>query len=111
MAEDIVTDIERTFLHGDKETREKWQEVIMKSEKNGYKFTCFYPHDDWQPKTEEEPPQKLALAQSESKPDELPMSHKSPTRYTPGEIEAIKQMRANPHIPDDAKPPLPEGYE
>lgn len=39
------------------------------------------------------------------------MPHKSPTRYTPGEIEAIKQMRANPHIPDDAKPSLPEGYE
>ncbi len=29
---------------------------------------------------------------------------------TPGEIEAIKALRANPHIPEDAKPPLPEGY-
>lgn len=111
MAEDIVTDIERTFLHGDRETREKWQEVIMESEKNGYKFTCFFPHDDWQPTKEEHPPQEATPAQSQSKPDVLPMSHKTPTRFTPGEIEAIKQMRANPHIPDDAKPPLPEGYE
>ena len=29
---------------------------------------------------------------------------------TPGEIDAIKALRANPHIPEDAKPPLPEGY-
>lgn len=59
-AEEIVTDIERTFLHGDKETREKWQEVVMKSEKNGYKFNCFFPHDDWQPKPEEEATQDVA---------------------------------------------------
>lgn len=83
----------------------------MKSEKNGYKFTCFFPHDDWQPKKKKDPLQEATPVQSKSKPDELPMPHKSPTRYTPGEIEAIKQMRANPHIPDDAKPPLPEGYE
>ncbi|MDE6017404.1 MAG: hypothetical protein K2G85_01160 [Muribaculaceae bacterium] len=29
---------------------------------------------------------------------------------TPGEIEAIKAMRADPNIPEDAKPSLPEGY-
>ena len=32
------------------------------------------------------------------------------SRLTPGEIEAIKAMRATPHIPEDAKLPLPEVY-
>lgn len=72
-AEEIVTDIERTFLHGDKETREKWQEVVIKSEKNGYKFNCFFPHDDWQPRPEEEATQDVAPVQSVSKRDELSM--------------------------------------
>ena len=38
------------------------------------------------------------------------LPHEKKSRLTPGEIEAIKAMRANPHIPEDAKPPLPEVY-
>lgn len=40
-----------------------------------------------------------------------PQHHKQGSRLTPAEIKAIKDMRANPHIPEDAKPELPEGYE
>ena len=36
------------------------------------------------------------------------LPHEKKSKLTPGEIEAIKAMRANPHIPEDAKPPLPE---
>ncbi|MBD5304845.1 MAG: hypothetical protein HDS12_00925 [Bacteroides sp.] len=33
------------------------------------------------------------------------------SNLTPGEIEAIKALRADPNIPEDATPLLPEGYE
>lgn len=41
----------------------------------------------------------------------LPLPHQRKSRLTPGEIQAIKDMRASPNIPEDAKPELPEGYE
>lgn len=107
----FIDRIEKDMLGTDEAEKEGWKDLIVTKESTGPEFNFFCPHDDWQPKKKEEPRQEVAPAQSESKPDELPMPHKSPTRYTPGEIEAIKQMRANPHIPDDAKPPLPEGYE
>jgi len=46
---------------------------------------------------------------AETKPKPLP--HEQRSRLTPGEVQAIKDMRANPHIPEDAKPELPESYE
>jgi hypothetical protein len=43
--------------------------------------------------------------------DKFPLPHQRERRLTPGEIQAIKNMRADPNIPEDAKPELPEGYE
>ena len=51
----------------------------------------------------------LSKSKAETKPKPLP--HEQRSRLTPGEVQAINDMRANPHIPEDAKPPLPEGYE
>lgn len=107
----FIDRIEKDMLGKDEAEKEGWKDLIVTRESTGPEFNFFCPHDDWQPKKKEEPPQEVSPAQSQSKPEELPMPHKNPTRYTPGEIEAIRQMRANPHIPDDAKPPLPEGYE
>lgn len=107
----FIDRIEKDMLGTDEAEKDGWKDLIVTRESTGPEFNFFYPHDDWQSKKKEESPQEVDPAQSESKPDEIPMPHKSPTRYTPGEIEAIKQMRANPHIPDDAKPSLPEGYE
>lgn len=53
---------------------------------------------------------KDVVATTKDSIDYTLMPHKNPKRYTPGEIQAIKAMRANPHIPDDAKPPIPEEY-
>ena len=39
-----------------------------------------------------------------------PILHEQRTHMIPDEIKAIKKVRANPHIPEDAKPELPEGY-
>ena len=43
--------------------------------------------------------------------DKFPLPHQREWRLTPSEIQAIKNMRADPNIPKDAKPELPEGYE
>ena len=51
--------------------------------------------------------QSKATAKSEK---QAQRPHEKKSRLTPGEIEAIKAMRANPHIPEDARPPLPEVY-
>lgn len=46
----------------------------------------------------------------ETKIDRFPLLHPQERRLIPDEIKAIKDMQTNPHIPEDAKPPLPEGY-
>lgn len=43
--------------------------------------------------------------------ERISLPHQRERRLTPGEIQAIKDMRASPNIPEDAKPELPEGYE
>ena len=101
--------MEQSILLGTKEQRESWQTTIVNHEATGIPFHHFQPHDDWQPeppkpKTEKPNPKK------EAEIDRFPLPHSRERRLTPGEVQAIKDMRANPHIPEDAKPPLPEGY-
>lgn len=101
--------MEQSILLGTKEQLESWQTTIVNHEATGIPFHHFQPHDDWQPeppkpKTEKPNPKK------EAEIDRFPLPHSQERRLTPGEVQAIKDMRANPHIPEDAKPPLPEGY-
>ena len=97
------------ILHGNEKDFEEWKTIIVGKEAKGLEFVYFAPHDDWKPKQKEkqtnsQKPQPTEHVKSE------PLPHKQKSNLTPGEIEAIKAMRANPHIPDDAKPPLPEVY-
>lgn len=105
-------DFERRMLDGKKEEREGMKTKIFNMERNSPQFLYFRPVDDWKPEPPE-PPKAAETEQSkpkaETKPKPLP--HEQRSRLTPGEVQAIKNMRANPHIPEDAKPPLPEGYE
>lgn len=92
------------------EQRDSIKTETVKREETGIPFHNFQPHDDWKPeaphsKTERPNPQK------EAEIDRFPLPHQRKSRLTPGEIQAIKDIRANPHIPEDAKPELPEGYE
>ena len=105
-------DFERRMLDGKKEEREGMKTKIFNMERNAPQFLYFRPVDDWKPEPPE-PPKAAETEQSkpkaETKPKPLP--HEQRSRLTPGEVQAIKDMRANPHIPEDAKPELPEGYE
>lgn len=59
-------------------------------------------------------PNRNRMNQSQPKKQRVtsfPLPHQRESRLTLGEIQAIKNMRANPNIPKDAKPELPEGYE
>lgn len=113
-------DFERRMLSGTKEEREGLKTKIFHLERNAPQFQYFRPVDDWQPEppkdeeaeksdTETRSTQKAETQSQQSASKPLPHERKS--RLTPGEIQAIKDMRANPHIPEDAKPSLPEGYE
>lgn len=105
-------DFERRMLNGKKEEREGMKAKIFNMERDAPQFLYFKPVDDWMPeplappKTEEKE-QPSSHTASTSKPQH----YKQGSRLTPAEIKAIKDMRANPHIPEDAKPELPEGYE
>lgn len=105
-------DFERRMLDGKKEEREGMKTKIFNMERNAPQFLYFRPVDDWTPEPPE-PPKSAEPEQSkpkaESKPKPLP--HEQRSRLTPGEIQSIKDMRANPHIPENAKPKLPKGYE
>ena len=105
-------DFERRMLDGKKEEREGMKTKIFNMEHSAPQFLYFRPVDDWKPEPPE-PPKAAETEQSkpkaETKPKPLP--HEQRSRLTPGEVQAIKDMRANPHIPEDAKPELPDGYE
>ena len=105
-------DFERRMLDGKKEEREGMKTKIFNMERNAPQFLYFRPVDDWKPEPPE-PPKTAETEQSkpkaETKPKPLP--HEQRSRLTPGEVQAIKDMRAHPHIPEDAKPKLPEDYE
>ena len=104
-------DFERRMLDGKKEEREGMKTKIFNMERNAPQFLYFRPVDDWKP----EPPESPKSVETEqSKPKEetkpKPLPHEQRSRLTLGEVQAIKKVRSNPHIPEDAKPELPEGY-
>mgnify|MGYP001042336276 FL=1 len=100
------------MLDGKKEEREGMKTKICNMERSAPQFLYFRPVDDWKPEPPE-PPKAAETEQSKSKvePKLKPLPHEQRSRLTTGEIQSIKDMRANPHIPDDARPELPEGYE
>ncbi len=100
------------MLDGKKEEREGMKTKIFNMERNAPQFLYFRPVDDWKPEPPE-PPKAVETEQSKSKTETKPkpLPHEQRSRLTLGEIEAIKKVRSNPHIPEDAKPELPEGYE
>ena len=105
-------DFERRMLDGKKEERDGMKTKIFNMERNAPQFLYFRPTDDWTP----EPPQPPSVEESEQPKAQAdnkakPLPHEQRSRLTPGEIQAIKDMRASPNIPEDAKPELPEGYE
>lgn len=105
-----INSMEQKILYGTEEQRETWQTTIMEHEVKGLPFRHFQPHDNWKP----EPPKPLTEEPKPAKETEIdrsPLPHQRKSRLTPGEIQAIKNMRASPNIPEDAKPELPEGYE
>lgn len=105
---DFINRAEKEILFGSDEDREEWQTLIVEREKTAPEFRYFHPHDDWQPKPHK--PKEVEKNKPDMMPEKLSLPHQRKSRMTPGEIEAIKDMRANPHIPEDAKPSLPEGY-
>lgn len=102
--------MEQSILSGTKEQRESWQTTIVNHEATGIPFRNFQPHDDGQPKPPQ-PQSEEPKPAKETEIDRFPLPHQRERRLTPGEIQAIKDMRADPNIPEDAKPELPEGYE
>lgn len=102
--------MEQKILYGTEEQRESWQTTIMEHEAKGIPFRHFQPHDDWKPEPPKPQPEETKSAK-ETEIDRWPLPHQRKSRLTPGEIQAIKNMRASPNIPEDAKPELPEGYE
>lgn len=105
-------DFERRMLDGKKEEREGMKAKIFNMERNAPQFLYFRPVDDWKPEPPETPKSvetEQSKSKTETKPKPLP--HEQRSRLTLGEIEAIKKVRSNPHIPEDAKPELPDGYE
>lgn len=102
--------MEQSILSGTKEQRESWQTTVVNHEATGIPFRNFQPHDNWQPKPPKPQPKEPKPAK-ETEIDRFPLPHQRERKLTPGEIQAIKDMRADPNIPEDAKPELPEGYE
>lgn len=105
-------DFERRMLNGKKEEREGMKAKIFSMERNAPQFLYFRPVDDWTPEPPEPPKaEEPEPSKQKAEPQPKPLPHEQRSRLTPGEVQAIKDMRANPHIPADAKPKLPEGYE
>ena len=103
-----IQSMEKYMLYGTDEQRDSIKAIIVNAETSGPELCFFQPHDDWKPKPiKKEEPNEAAETKPEivAKKDTIDyplLPHKNPKRYTPGEIQAIKAMRANPHIPDDA---------
>ena len=104
-----IEELEKGIISGSEEQRESWQTTILERETDKTPSPYFQPHDDWKPKPPKPKPEQEKPKEVEI--DRFPLPHQRKSRLTHGEIEAIKAMRANPHIDEDAKPPLPEGYE
>lgn len=107
---EYITGMEKEILSGADEQRDSIKTETVNREETGIPFHNFQPHDDWKPKPPKPQPEESKPAK-ETEIDRFPLPHQLKSRLTPAEIKAIKDMRANPHIPADAKPELPEGYE
>lgn len=105
----VIEKMEKEIISGTDEQRESWQTTIVERETDKAPSPYFKPHDDWKPKPPKPKPEQKKPKDVEI--DRFPLPHQRKSRLTPGEIQAIKDMRANPNIPEDAKPSLPEGYE
>lgn len=112
-----IHSMEKYLLYGTDEQRDSIRTMIINAEDQGTELRFFQPHDDWKPKPpkeEKETKSSASMVETSTSKEAIEytlMPHKNPKRFTPGEIENIKKMRANPHISEDAKPDLPEGYE
>ena len=107
---EYITEMEKKILSGTDEQSDSIKTETVNREETGMPFLNFQPHDDWKPKPPVPQPEESKPAK-EAEIDRFPLPHSRERRLTPGEVQAIKDMRANPHIPEDAKPELPEGYE
>lgn len=87
-------DFERRMLQGSKVEREGLKTKIFHLERKAPQFQYFRPVDDWQPEPSKE------------------VEAKKPDTDTHGEHkgEAKPKAMCDPHIPEDAKPTLPNGY-
>lgn len=103
-----IEKVEKEIITGTDEQRESWQTTIVESETDKTPSPDFQPHDDWKPEPPETKPEPDQAEDVEI--DRFPLPHQRKSRLTPGEIQAIENMRADPNIPEDAKPPLPESY-
>ena len=106
---EYITGMEKEILSGADEQRDSIKTETVNREETGIPFHNFQPHDDWKPKPK--PKAEKPNPKKEAEIDRLSLPHQRNSRLTPGEIQAIKDMRASPNIPEDAKPELPEGYE
>ncbi len=104
-----IEKIEKEIITDTDEQRESWQTTIVERETDKALSPYFKPHDDWKPKPPKPKPEQKKPKDVEI--DRFQLPHQRKSRLTPGEIQAIKDMQANPNIPEDAKPSLPEGYE
>ncbi len=108
----FINRIEQDILRGKEEDFEEWKTIIVGKEAKGLEFVYFAPHDVWKHKQKESKPEQKSSPKPQPTEHDTPtpLPHKQKSNLTPGEIEAIKALRADPNIPEDAKPPLPEGY-
>lgn len=104
-----IETMEKEIISGTDEQLESWQTTIVEREQDKKPSPYYRPHDDWKPELPEA--KKVQPKPKDAEIDRIPLPHQRKTRLTPGEIQAIKDMRASPNIPEDAKPELPEGYE
>lgn len=107
---EAINHIEKELIFGTEEQCDSIKTLTVKREETGIPFHNFQPHDDWKPEPPKPQPVEPKPA-NETEIDRLPLPHSRERRLTPGEVQAIKDIRANPNIPEDAKPKLPEGYE
>ena len=114
---DNIQSMEKYMLYGTDEQRDSIKTIIVNAESSGPQLRFFQPHDDWKPKPpKEEKPKEVAdtktdVATTKDTIDYTLLPHKNPKRFTPGEIAAYKHLQNDPNIPEDARPPIPEGYE
>lgn len=94
---DFTNRIEKEILNGSDETREAWQSIIVEKEKAGTEFLYFHPHDDWQPKPQDEQPHSLKEVATEKKVKET-----DPAKMDSYELleENMRRAKNGEHIID-----------